>query len=242
MYRQITVTNHGHGVVLIGHSQGTGILRQLIADVIDDDPVLRRQLVSAILLGGNVLVKEGKTFGGEFQHVRGCTSPEDIGCVVAYSTFEGPVPPDSLFGRVSPSGLLGGGDPTPLDVLCTNPAALDGGIAPLDPILPTVPFAPGTTIGVATLLVGAVKPPSGTTTPWYEARASYLGGCSSADDANVLQITPVDGAPPLKAIPTPEWGLHLVDGNIALGNLLSLVRQQIATWVQRGHDPEHGRF
>jgi len=37
------------------------------------------------------------------------------------------------------------------------------------------------------------------------------------------------------AIPSAAWGLHLVDANIALGNLVSLVRDQIDTYVQRGH-------
>src|SRR2546425_11834569 len=113
--------NEGRGVVLIGHSQGSFNLRQLIVDYIDDDPAIRSRLVSAILLGGNVLVKEDKTFGGEFQHVRGCTSARDIGCVIAFSTFGGPVPPNAIFGRVS--GPLGGIDSGRLDVLCTNPAA-----------------------------------------------------------------------------------------------------------------------
>jgi DUF3089 family protein len=225
--------NHGRGVVLIGHSQGSFILRQLIADQIDDNPAIRSRLVSAILLGGNVLVREGNTFGGDFQHVKGCKSTKDIGCVIAFSTFDAPVPPDSLFGRVS--GPLGGTDAARLDVLCNNPAALGGGPVPLDPILPTAPFAPGTVIGFATTLVGAPKPPASITTPWYEARGAYTGECSSADDADVLQITPVDGAPHLNAVPTAAWGLHLVDANIALGNLVSLVHDQIETYVQRGH-------
>jgi hypothetical protein len=231
--------NGGRGVVLIGHSQGTFVLRQLIADYVDDDPAARKLLVSAILLGGNVLVKEGKTFGGEFQHVRGCKSTTDVGCVIAFSTFDGPVPPDAIFGRAS--GPFGGADSTRLDVLCTNPAALGDGPALLDPILPTAPFAPGTTIGLGTTLVGAPRPPATISTPWYEARGAYVGECSSADDADVLEITPVDGAPDLNAIPTPEWGLHLVDANIALGNLVALVRSQIDAYVQRGHEVEDDR-
>jgi hypothetical protein len=29
---------------------------------------------------------------------------------------------------------------------------------------------------------------------------------------------------------TPQWGLHLVDANVAMGNLIAIVRQQAATW------------
>ena len=50
--------NRGRGVVLIGHSQGTRMLRQLIKEEIDPQPLVRRKLVSAVLLGGNVLVRE----------------------------------------------------------------------------------------------------------------------------------------------------------------------------------------
>jgi hypothetical protein len=49
--------NHGRGVVLIGHSQGTYMLRELVAREIDRRPAVRRRLVSALLIGGNVLVR-----------------------------------------------------------------------------------------------------------------------------------------------------------------------------------------
>src|SRR5205814_3002675 len=98
----------------------------------------------------------------------------------------------------------------------------------------TAPFAPGTIIGVASTLVGAPTPDAPITTPWYEAPGAYTGVCSSADDADVLQIAPVDGAPQLNAVPTAQWGLHLVDANIALGNLVALVHDQIETYVKRG--------
>lgn len=43
--------NDGRGVVLIGHSQGAGVLRRLITEEIDGTPELRSLLVSALLLG-----------------------------------------------------------------------------------------------------------------------------------------------------------------------------------------------
>ena len=51
--------NHGRGFVLIGHSQGSFVLRSLISRDVDPKPAVRKELVSAILLGGNVLVKRG---------------------------------------------------------------------------------------------------------------------------------------------------------------------------------------
>src|SRR3954470_1815343 len=66
--------NHGRGVILIGHSQGTFLLRKLVAKEIDSKPAVRKRLISAILLGGNVTVKKGRDRGGDFKHIRACRS------------------------------------------------------------------------------------------------------------------------------------------------------------------------
>ena len=93
--------NDGRGVVMIGHSQGTFILRSLIANEIDPSRGLRNRLVSAILLGGNVTVADGSDAGGDFDHIRACHSKTQLHCVVAFSTFDAQVPADSLFGRTT---------------------------------------------------------------------------------------------------------------------------------------------
>ena len=54
-----------------------------------------------------------------------------------------------------------------------------------------------------------------------------------AGGADVLQITPRNGAPVYNPSPDADWGLHLVDANIALGNLVGLVRSQIAAYESR---------
>jgi pimeloyl-ACP methyl ester carboxylesterase len=212
--------NDGRGVVLIGHSQGTFNLERLAQEEIDPKRKARKKLVSAMLLGGNVTVAEGRDTGGDFQHIRACRSNKQLGCVVAFSTFGGPVPADAAFGRTSEPGL---------EVLCTNPAALGGGSAPLDTIQPSEPFAPGT---IAAAIGALGLPTPAVATPWIEYPGAYSGECSSADDANVLQITGAPGAPQLNAVP-PSFGLHLVDGNIALGNLTDLVRKQAKTFVKK---------
>jgi Protein of unknown function (DUF3089) len=219
--------NHGRGVVLIGHSQGTFLLRELIHNVIDPRKKVRGQLVSAILLGGNVTVREGGIVGGDFKRIPGCREEDQTGCVIAFSTFNGPVPADARFGR--PNNFAPG-LPTTGDVLCTNPADLRSRRGVLISVFPTEPFAPGTTIGLATTLVG-VPVPSGATTPWFESR-SYVGACDSSNDADVLQITPFGGAPVLNPVPDQTWGLHLVDANIALGNLTKDVAREAKAWLK----------
>jgi hypothetical protein len=220
--------NQGRGVVLIGHSQGTYVLRELIHQVIDPRKKVRRQLVSAILLGGNVTAAAGSNVGGDFKHIPGCTRAKQTGCAMAFSTFDAPVPDDTKFGR--PSTLNLPGLATTGDVLCTNPAALRGGSAPLTSVFPTQPFAPGTTIGLATGLVG-MSQPAGATTPWFQVQG-YTGACDAGNNAHVLQISPVAGAPTLNAVPDATWGLHLVDANIALGNLTDGVAIEAKAWLK----------
>ena len=221
--------NRGRGVVLIGHSQGSFVLRELIHQVIDPKRKVRKRLVSAILLGGNVTVAAGSNVGGDFQHIPGCVKPNQSGCVMAFSTFNAPVPNNSLFGR--PSAVAGPGLPTTGEVLCTNPAALGGGSAQLTSVFPSQPFAPGTTIGLATGLVG-VPSASGVSTTWVQSQA-YAGACSADNNAHVLQISPVGGAPTLHPVPDQTWGLHLVDANIALGNLTDDVAREAKAWLKK---------
>ncbi len=222
--------NHGRGFILIGHSQGSFLLRQLIALDVDPHPAVRHRLVSAILLGGNVLVKPGrKGIGGDFKHIPACRAAAQLGCVIAFSTFDQPVPSDSLFGR--PSSILGSKAPKGDIVLCTNPAALAGGSGVLEPIFPSRPFAPGTLIaaGIALLDLKQPSPPS----TWFTLQNAYSARCVNSGGAHVLMITARNGAQVAKPSPTPEWGLHLLDANIALGDLITIERTEAAAWARR---------
>jgi hypothetical protein len=218
--------NHGRGFVLIGHSQGSFVLEQLIAKDVDSKPAVRKRLVSAILLGGNVLVKRHKTIGGSFQHIPACRSNTQLACVIAFSTFDQPPPANSLFGRTTVAGE---------HVLCTNPAALDGGAAKVEPIFPSQPFAPGTLIAAGITLLKITQPTA--STQWISEPGSYRAQCSSAGGANVLQITALDGAQTATPSPDPTWGLHLLDANIELGNLISVVHSEANAYAARPAAP-----
>jgi hypothetical protein len=222
--------NRGRGFVLIGHSQGSFVLRQLIAKDVDPKPAVRRLLVSAILMGGNVLVKKGKDIGGDFKHIPACHSATQIGCVIAFSTFDQPVPNPSLFGRPSP--VLGSKVPKGVVVLCTNPAALGGGSALVDPIFPSKPFDPKSILSAGIALLGLKQPTPPTV--WSTEPGSYRARCSSAHNANVLQISAVGGAKTPNPSPTAEWGLHLLDANIELGNLIADVKTEAAAFLSSG--------
>lgn len=214
--------NHGRGFVLIGHSQGSFLLKQLIAKDVDRKAAVRRKLVSAILLGGNVLVKRARGVGGDFQHVSACRSGSQLHCVIAYSTYDQTPPNPSLFGRSAVAGD---------QVLCTNPAALAGGAADVDPIIPSAPFAPGTLIALGIKLLKLTQPMPPTV--WTSEPGAYRARCAVANGASVLEIAPLGGAQVPQPSPSAIWGLHLLDANIELGNLLTVVRREAAAFARR---------
>lgn len=210
--------NKGRGVVLIGHSQGAALLIGLIKHQIDPFPAQRRLLVSALLMGGNVLVPTGKTVGGDFTNVPACQAETQTGCVVAYSTFSGQPSASSSFGR--PATSINGNDgfepasTAGLQVLCTNPAALAGGPGVL------VPY----------FLQGSGR------IPWVTYPNLYLGQCQSSGGATWLQVTdlagPHDNRPVVQQTSGPGWGLHPYDVDLAYGNLVQIVSDQSSAYAR----------
>jgi hypothetical protein len=224
--------NHGRGVVLIGHSQGSGMLQELVHQKIDRFPAARKRLVSAILLGGNVTVEAGRNVGGVFKHVPACRSARQTGCVIAFSTFNQTPPDDAIFGKGS--GVLtqafGLTPPPNPQVLCTNPAALRGGSGALETLAPTAPF--NGTIGLGIKILYNGDPPTAPT-PWVQPMDHYTGQCVQSNGANVLMVSPVGAARNLTPVPDTRWGLHLADGNIALGNLVADVGAETKAYLRK---------
>jgi hypothetical protein len=197
--------NKGRPFVLIGHSQGSLQLTKLVRDEIDSNAAVRRQLLSAILVGSNVTVADGKTTGGSFTSVPACTRVGQKGCVIAYSSFATTPPAYSLFGRTNNSGQ---------HVMCTDPSRLAGHDGAAHPYIP----ADRVTVGP--------KPLPGT------GFVGYPGGirvsCTSLTGATWLQVSvvPGSGIPEFQASLGPAWGLHIADVTLALGDLVEAVRRQ----------------
>ncbi len=203
--------NDGRGVILIGHSQGSFVLTELIAKEIETDPATRRLVVSAMLLGGNVTVPDGKKVGGSFQHLPECSDDSQTGCIVAYSAFSGTPVADAAFGKAKDGQ----------HVVCTNPAALGGGSAPLHPA-----FVTGESL-LGSVDLGDVK----VSTPWVGYPGLFTGECKSNATHTWFEITahrtgPDDTRPELAEPLGPTWGLHLVDVNIAMDDLVALAGKQ----------------
>jgi hypothetical protein len=222
--------NHGRGVVLIGHSQGSRMLRALIRREIDPSPAARALLVSAIIPGANATAQD-------FANVPACASAGQTGCIVSYSTFNETPPDNARFGRTD-TDPVGSALDLPagprVQVLCTDPTALSGTGGRLDSLVPSQPFAPGVVMLLLLKLYGG--PPPSADTPWLQPTDHYTGRCETSNGANVLMISPVGGARKLNPSPDATWGVHLVDVNLALGNLVTIVGAQTRTWLA-----SHGR-
>jgi hypothetical protein len=106
--------NRGRPFVLIGHSQGSLMLQQLIKHEIEGKPIAK-QMKLAILPGYNLFVPVGKRVGGTLKSTPVCGSPGETGCVMTWVSFrEKNVPPEgAIFGRATAPGMT---------VACTNPA------------------------------------------------------------------------------------------------------------------------
>jgi hypothetical protein len=222
--------NQGRGVVLIGHSQGAFILQALIANEIDGKPV-QKQLVGAYILGATFLTPKGKDVGGQFKQIALCRKPGQIGCVVNYSAFRSTITPpgNTLFGHSADPAMSGN---------CTNPAALGGSSAPLHAYLS----------GSGRLIALAGPTPKWVTdktvdTPFVSAPGLLTAECKTNEFATYLEIT-VHGDPADPradditgdlggAKPLANWGLHLIDVNLAMGNLVDNVGAQAKAYRPR---------
>jgi pimeloyl-ACP methyl ester carboxylesterase len=222
--------NQGRPFVLVGHSQGTIHLTQLLAREIENSPASARML-SAILIGFNIEVPEGKLVGGNFQKTPLCTRVGQTGCVVTYVSYRGTNPPPqaAMFGRASRPGMT---------VACTNPARLSRGTAPLDSYWPTGVGLSGAPDKIRWSTTGT--PPAffvrteGLVSAACVNRgnAGYLSVLVNADPADV-RTDEIPGDVAIGGRVMPGWGLHLADVSLAQGDLIALVEAQAEAFVRR---------
>lgn len=229
--RYIDHDNQGRGFVLIGHDQGAGLLTRLIAAEIDGKKA-SEWLVSAILPGTGVEVSSTGSVGGSFEKIPQCRAANSTACVIAWSSFRAdqPPPPDSLFGKAQTDGQR---------VACANPAELDQSGSALKPLLPAGPIlldelaAPqpwaGGAAGIDTPFVSL--PGLLTAQCVDKGGFSYLAITVNADPADTRTDT-INGDVVIDGKVQPQWGLHLVDMHLAMGNLVSIVQRQGEAWLK----------
>jgi hypothetical protein len=237
------IANHsaGRGFMLVGHSQGSGILRRLIAEEIETRPELLSRLVAAHIPGTNVLVPNNSDVGGSFMKVPACRSASQTGCVVSYVTYRAGDPQleNPRFGLSTVEGMR---------ALCTNPAALangqNAGAADLFPIVPVqqppvfrvllIPRGPG---GPYASRLQNLNLPA----PYYSIPRQVRGECRTGPNGVSYLEASITANPedsraddyPGEFIGGNNWGLHLIDVSIAQGDLVRLANQQVKSYLGR---------
>jgi hypothetical protein len=176
-----------------------------------------------------VEVPEGKDVGGSFQKVPLCRSPGQIGCVVSYASYKSttPVPKDALFGKAG-KGFV---------AACNNPASLTGGKAVLTPYFPME--IPAELDGFINGQTGPFTDPEkekDITTDYFTVPGFLEGECVTKNGLSYLEVTvladPDDPrADDIGGELSPAWGLHLVDVNLAMGDIVGLVESQVQQYL-----------
>jgi hypothetical protein len=224
--------NKGRGVVLVGHSQGSGVLTRLIKEEIDGKPV-QTKIISAILMGTSLPVPKGADVGGAFMHVPVCHSNTQLGCVIAFASFRATVPPpaNSRFGK-APDGM---------QAVCANPAALGGGSGPLDAYLGTNRVSVGAETPEAYPWTEPAKPID---TPYVKVPGLLSAECVLDEHGSYLAVTlhPTPGGARANDISgdvrvgsqvLEDWGLHLIDANLNMGNLVAIVGDESKAYLAK---------
>ncbi len=221
--RFLAVHNKGRPFVLIGHSQGSGMLQQLIRREIEGKPIAR-QMVRAIIPGFNVLVPQGRRAGGTFKSTPLCASPTETHCVMSWVSYrENNVPPlGAMFGWASQPGMTVG---------CTNPArpgsmrweSLDSYWntranlpTPGGPVVWSTEGAPPTQFLRTEGLVSARCVNAG--------QRGYLAVRTNADPSD-KRTDRIGGEVGALGFFLPGWGMHLADMAIAQGDLIRAIEQ-----------------
>ena len=206
--------NHGRGVVIVGHSQGTILLQQLIAEEIDGKPAQKR-LVSAFLAGDPSLpVPQGATVGGVFKSTPLCASAGQVGCVYVWGDYVSDDPDaHRLFGHSPGGGLVAG---------CVSPAAPSGGAGALK-----------------AYLARPAEAPDGDP-PWIELIGQLSARCQADDQGDVARVSVLPGRYQARLTARLErsasgtgWGLHRLDMELPQGNILDVVSAESAAWTRR---------
>lgn len=218
----IRTHNGGRPFVLIGHSQGSLMLQQLIAREVETDPVVAARMKLAIVPGFNVLVPQGKLVGGTFKKTPLCSRPGQTGCVLAWSSFrEKNQPPEgAMFGYAEQPGMTVG---------CVNPA-LPGSRdwVKLDSYWFTRSTLP---VPGGPIKWSAEGQPS---TPYVRTEGLVSGKCVNDVQRGYLSIRTnhaqgdkwtdrIGGEVAVLGMFLPGWGMHLADMAVVQGDLIRQV-------------------
>ena len=199
-FAQYLLENPRRNFVLLGHSQGSHMLLELLAQRFENNAQLRERLISALVIGpvGWLEVPPGEVAGGSFDNLPLCTHATDNACIVAYDT-----------------NAEGVARPEPDQALpCTDPTRLGGAPGILENMFYNdqegIPFPPGVETG------------------WIAWPAMHTANCDS-DGYLSIDTVQQDREPTVTPQVVQLFlggSLHQADYNYTLGDLLRLVSIQ----------------
>ena len=225
--------NGNRGIVLIGHSQGTSH-----SDRVDPQgnrghagAVTHRLRVAHRRTGGHPRAPRARTWAAPLRTCRSVARPRRPAASwrIHHSAITAPPTATTRFGRSADSTLV---------AACTNPAALGGGEAALNGYFDAagrtaLPFGPSDpwTVGGQPIA-----------TPMVRVVGLLKGQCRSNAFASYLEVSVErgPGSPASRDIQgdlAEPLGLHLVDMEVAMGNLVDLVGQQARSYLGRTRRP-----
>ena len=218
--------NNGRGVVLIGHSQGAGLIFDMLEKDLLGSPE-QAQIIAVHSIGSTETIDP--VLGG-FKGFPLCEAATDFSCLINYASFRATTPPPAS------TGFAKAGADTP--AICTNPALVSGNDGQLNAYMPTKglmqpdPYDYGVEVD----------------TPFVTLPGLLSAACQSNDTHDWLAIS-VHGDPSdpradditgdviIGGQVIADWGLHVIDVNLAMGNLVSLAETQGAAWLA-AHEAE----
>lgn len=215
--------NHGHRIVLIGHSQGADMVMRLLRGRFDRDPVLRERLLVALAIGGPVEVANGSAREATLASIPICTSADQRACVVGYHSYRATDEPIHGWPWNDPRGQTSA---------CVNPAAIgDAGWHRFS----------RSYVPIHGSLGGYLKHVDGITTPFVLLRDFFAGACVTDHGHTYLAVAPSTAADDRRAglVDLGAWsletgfGLHVLDVALPLGDLIDLVGRKAAAAARR---------
>jgi hypothetical protein len=131
--------------------------------------------------------------------------------------------------------------PPGMRAACANPAALGGGAGALDAYLSTDLV---TVISDAAPRRAWTRPPQPIRTPFVRVPGLLSAECVANEHGAYLAVsvhaTPggarvddIAGDVIVGGKAQPEWGLHLIDANLAMGNLIAIVAEETKAYLAK---------
>jgi hypothetical protein len=205
--------NQGRKVAIVGHSQGGQMVVRLLARLFDRDPTLRQLLLVAMPIGWGVEVPHGTLVGGDLAQIPACSRRDETGCLVSFRTHTR----DSTVKGFRP--LQGAG----YELVCSDPSPhgrFSRTYYPLDGRMGRF-----------------MKGIDGITTPFVLFRDYYEAACTDGPDGyRYLSVAPARAPDDKREDPvdlhhrrlTGALGTHVLDMQLAEGDLIDLIREKAA--------------